>query len=296
MSCKIQFSKEQKEHAKKIDLADFLIRQGATLKQHGKEQVVKVNGEDVFVKGNVWYSFYGCRGGNTVGFVMTFYNKTYPEALEFLLCSDEKYDIFSEPLASYSKRLFYPPRNGSMRRVFAYLINNRGIDRDIVYAFAHNDLIYESALCHNVVFVGYDRDKNIRHIHERSTGRRGRYRCTAEGSVAEYSFHWNGSSEKIYLFEAPIDMMSYISLHKDNWKENSYAASCSVSDRVLIQCLKDNPNLKEIYICFDNDTAGQNNAKRIADKLSHLNVKILVPTHKDWNEDLLFSRKEGANV
>ena len=47
-------------------------------------------------------------------------------------------------------------------------------------------------------------------------------------------------------------------MHKENWQEYSYAASCSVSDRVLFQCLKDNPNIKNVFLCFDNDEAGRN--------------------------------------
>ena len=90
-------------------------------------------------------------------------------------------------------------------------------------------------------------------------------------------------------------MLSYISMNPHEWQKNSYAASCSVSDRVLFQCLKDNPNIKEVYLCFDNDEAGQTAAKRISDKLFTQGYKseILTPTHKDWNEDLIISQKDG---
>ena len=117
----------------------------------------------------------------------------------------------------------------------------------------------------------------------------------ADGSTPEYSFHWNGTSDKIFLFEAPIDMLSYISMNPHNWQQNTYAASCSVADRVLFQCLKDNPNIREVYLCLDNDEAGQKAAKRISDKLFVMGYKseILTPTYKDWNEDLTTSQKEG---
>ena len=91
------------------------------------------------------------------------------------------------------------------------------------------------------------------------------------------------------MFEAPIDMLSFISMHKTNWKNHSYAASCSVSDRVLFQCLKDNPNINYVYLCFDNNVPCQAAAYRISKKLSDMGIqsKILVPIHKDWNEDRL---------
>ena len=66
---------------------------------------------------------------------------------------------------------------------------------------------------------------------------------------------------------------------------------------MLFQCLKDNPNLTEVYLCFDSDTAGQSAAKRISDKLFAQGYKseILVPTKKDWNEDLIM-QKEGEQA
>ena len=84
-------------------------------------------------------------------------------------------------------------------------------------------------------------------------------------------------------------MLSFISMNKDNWYEHSYAASCSVSDRVLFQCLKDNPNLRTVYLCFDNDCWGQQANQRITEKLNQMGIEnhILIPQHKDWNQDWL---------
>ena len=50
----------------------------------------------------------------------------------------------------------------------------------------------------------------------------------------------------------------------------------------------------EVYICFDGDTAGQEAATRIQEKLqkNRIHCKILVPVEKDWNEDLLYRREE----
>lgn len=84
-------------------------------------------------------------------------------------------------------------------------------------------------------------------------------------------------------------MLSFISMQKEGWRQHSYAASCSVSDRVLFQMLKDNPNIRQVVLCLDSDEPGQTAAKRIADKLFVQGTasEILVPVHKDWNEDLL---------
>lgn len=49
-------------------------------------------------------------------------------------------------------------------------------------------------------------------------------------------------------------------------------------------------------ICLDNDEIGQKAAQRISKALADRNIcnRILVPSRKDWNEDLLFLRKEEA--
>lgn len=98
-----------------------------------------------------------------------------------------------------------------------------------------------------------------------------------------------------FLLWATIDMLSFISMHKENWYDHSYAASCSVSDRVLFQCLKDNPNIKKVYLCFDNDCWGQQANQRIKEKLNQMNIEnhILKPQYKDWNQDWL-NLEEGS--
>lgn len=66
---------------------------------------------------------------------------------------------------------------------------------------------------------------------------------------------------------------------------------------MLFQCLKDNHNIEKIYICFDNDDPGQAAAYRIGQKLSDMGIQseILVPIHKDWNEDSTLSLKESED-
>lgn len=94
----------------------------------------------------------------------------------------------------------------------------RGIDKDVLYEFVRRKMIYESSDFHNAVFVGYDSNGKPRHAHKRGTVTNNPYKGNAAGSQPEFSFHWHGTSDKIFLFEAPIDMLSFISMHKENWK------------------------------------------------------------------------------
>lgn len=298
MSKYISFTKEQRGQARHTDLASFLIRQGEKVKKSGSEYEWLDGSQKVTIRGHLWYHQYEQIGGDAVDFVRRFYNKDYAEAVEMLLNNCGGQIITSPPIEKEHKPFELPPRNDRMSRVFSYLLLTRGIDKDVLFEFVRKKMIYESADYHNAVFVGYDSNGKPRHAHRRGTVTSESYKGNVAGSQPEYSFHFNGTSDRIYLFEAPIDMLSFISMHKENWKNHSYAASCSVSDRVLFQCLKDNPNIKNVFLCFDNDEAGQTANKRIANKLNKMNIQneILVPNLKDWNEDLTFSEKGDERI
>ena len=298
ISTYIHFTKEQREQARRTDLANFLISQGEKVRKSGSEYEWLDGSQKVTIRGHLWYHQYEQKGGDAVDFVRRFYNKDYAEAVEMLLNNCGGQIITSPPIEKEHKPFELPPRNDRMSRVFSYLLLTRGIDKDVLYEFVRKKMIYESSDFHNAVFVGYDSSGKPRHAHKRGTVTSNSYKGNVAGSQPEFSFHWHGTSDKIFLFEAPIDMLSFISMHKENWKNHTYAASCSVSDRVLFQCLKDNPNIKNVFLCFDNDEAGQTANKRIAGKLNEMNIqnKILIPTHKDWNEDLTLSEKGDERI
>lgn len=289
------FTEEERERARQTDLVAFLRQCGEEVKRSGSEHMWLHSNQKVTLRGNLWFHQYEQVGGDAVDFACHFYGMDYPEAVQMLLSmgvppvreSSKPFDIPEFQL---------PPKHDNMRRVYAYLLRQRGIDREVLEAFVYRKLIYESADYHNAVFVGIDPKGTPRHAHKRSTASQGNFKGNAPGSVPEYSFHWRGADNTIFLFEAPIDLLSFISMHKPGWRNHSYAAACSVSDKVLWQCLKDQPYIKQVYLCLDSDEAGQTAAKRIAEKLEKKSIKheILVPSHKDWNEDLLQLRKEGA--
>ena len=287
------FTEQQKEIAERTSLVDLLRSQGETLKPSGTEWEWLCRGQKVTIRGNLWYHQYEQVGGGAVSFVRKFMGMPYVDAVEYLL----QYNGEPLPVRSRSEKKEFelPLANENMNRVFAYLVKQRGICRDVVYAFAHRKMIYESAKHHNAVFVGYDMDGNPRHAHKRSTAKEGTYKCNVSGSQPEYSYHWVGPSDRLYLFEAPIDLLSFICLHPEGWRRHSYAAACSVSDRVVFQMLQDNPAIRQVLICFDSDEPGQAAARRVSDRLFIHGIKseILVPTRKDWNEDLLHREEES---
>ena len=291
MSTFFYFTEAQKEQARRTDLPSLLRTQGTVLKRSGSEYEWQSPTGKVTLRGNLWYHQYDQEGGDAIAFAQRFMGMSYPEAVNMLLGGNAM-SLDSAPaqqIIQPKEPFALPKRNENMRRVFAYLLNRRCLDRDVVYAFAHRDMIYESEPYHNVVFVGFDPNGAPVHANMRGTGSESAFKGNQPGSVPEYSFHWNGSDNELYFFEAPIDMLSFISMHPDCWRQHSYAAACSVSDRVLLQMLKDNPKLDTVFLCLDSDGPGQKAAQRIADKLFTMGVKheILLPNNKDWNEDLI---------
>ena len=290
MSQYIHFAKQQKAQARQTDIAELLRRQGEQLKRSGREYEWRDGSQKVTVRGNLWFHQYEQVGGDAIDFVRRFYNKSYPEAMEYLLGRSGGTLITAPPVQKKPPEPFVlPEANDNNRRVETYLTKIRKLDRDVVDAFIRKGMIYESADYHNAVFVGLDSNGKPRHAHKRGTGSESSYKGNVTGSDPGYSFHWIGRSDRLYLFEAPIDMLSFISMNKDGWRNHSYAASCGVSDQVLWQILADNPHIDTACLCRDNDEAGQKANKRTSDALFMKGIQheILVPIHKDWNEDLL---------
>jgi len=233
-----------------------------------------------------------------VDFVWEQYGLSYPEAVQTLLGIKAAAPV-SEHQQKERQPFELPPRNDNMRRVYAYLIKQRCIDREVLHHFAHRGLIYEDAHYHNAVFVGTDKDGHPRHAHKKSTSLSdSSFRANQAGSEAAFSFHHVGISDTVYAFEAPIDMLSFISIYPEGWQEDSYVALCSVAEHALLRLLEDNQNIRKIVLCLDNDQAGRQAMDRIAATLAERgydDVSVLLSQYKDFNEDLV-SQNEGDDL
>ena len=152
ISTYIQFTKEQREQARRTDLAYFLIGQGEKVRKSGSEYEWLDGSQKVTIRGYLWYHQYEQKGGDAVDFVRRFYNKDYAEAVKMLLNNCGGQIITSPPIEKSHKPFELPPRNDRMSRVFSYLLLTRGIDKDVLFEFVRNKMIYESADYHNAVF------------------------------------------------------------------------------------------------------------------------------------------------
>ena len=291
MSGYVYFTEEQKQRANRVDLEDFLTRQGEKLLRSGREKRL-ASDHSVTVRGNRWYDHAAEKGGCAIDFVQMFYGRSFPDAVSMLLDGEQgqAYRESQQKEPEPPKPFQLPEAYANMRRVFAYLTQARCLDRNVVSAFARQKMLYEDAKYHNAVFVGYDTDGVPRHAHKRSTYTKGEpFKGNVESCGPRYSFRWIGRSDTVYVFEAPIDMLSFITMYQKDWQEHSYVALCGVAEHALMQLLSDAPYVRKVGLCLDNDKAGIQARERIKQSLSERGYSDVFPLfsqQKDWNEDL----------
>lgn len=295
----IPFTEEQKITANSVDLTDFLRMRGEKLERAGREyKLIYSDGsgkhDSITMSGSRWFDHKNQIGGGAIKFMQYYYNMDFPTAVQKLLGQSVTPLSHAPPKAvlheEKPKNFKLPVANENMHRVFAYLIKQRFIVPDIITHFAKNHTLYADKEHHNAVFVGVDENGIPRQAHKRSTSTFGKsFRQTVEGSDTKYSFAHFGKSEKLFVFEAPIDMLSYLTLHPENWQRYSYIAMNGVYENAVLTALIGHSNLSEIVICTDNDIGGIDAADRLTDILrenNYENISRTFPKNKDFNEDL----------
>ena len=185
-----------------------------------------------------------------------------------------------------------PPRHTDARRVCAYL-KKRGIAPRVIRSFLDAGLLYEDAGHHNCVFVGYGGDGKAAFASLRGTYDRdgSGFKGDAAGSDKSVGFRlpYVPDSRTVYVFEAPIDLMSYCTLHR-GFHSNALALCC-LDDRALSVFLREHPAVRKVVLCLDHDRPGQEAAERMGRKYAAEGYAVQTlspPSRKDWNAYLTF--------
>jgi hypothetical protein len=186
------------------------------------------------------------------------------------------------------KTLILPERKGIPIRLYDYLCKQRCIDGEVVGTLLNKDKFYEDKRG-NVVFVGYDEYLKPRFVSLRGTY--GDFRGDCTGSDKRYSFSISGFSERLYVFESPIDAMSHASIVKaktGEWSQDSRLSLAGTSDTAMPFFLKQHTAVKEIIFCLDNDKAGFEASYDLARKYADKKYSVMIepPVKKDFNDDL----------
>ena len=284
------YTQAQIDKANAVDLEKFLRAQGETLVRSGKEYRWKAH-DSLTVCGNKWFRHSQSKGGFPVDFVMEFYGKSFPEAVQMLTGEPGEVQPEADPAPSPAFRL--PLRNVTNANILNYLTQERKLSPSLVNFFIAVGDIYEDAAHHNVVFVGRDADGHPRYASNRGINEK--FRQDAAGAEKAFGFAHRGTDKQLLVFEAPIDLLSFIELFPKNWQQHSYLSLGGVSSKALRQFLSERPDVERVFLCLDADKAGEDACKRMTALLPDtVSVTRIQPCMKDWN-DVLVHRAEISN-
>lgn len=313
MNDRNRFTREELELAKTVDLTEVATALGYTVRKIGKYHTLKEMDSIRIYNRSHWFRWsrrYEGKdnGGSQIDFLRVFCGMNVKEAvlwlLDFMGYSKEnnslqqslKYQTKTE-LKSKPAVFVLPKRACDNRYLYEYLHKERGISKQVIDFFVNRDLIYESQPYHNIIFLGNDKEgvtkfASMRGVFDRSG--KG-FKCDVEGNDKRYGFNVrNTESRELIVFEAAIDLMSYVELTGD--RTSNLLALGMVADAPLETFLKENPQIEVIKFGLDNDEPGRKATAYLLEKYYGLGYEvedIAVPVScKDYNEWLLCKRLE----
>lgn len=318
------FTPEEKSEAHNISTTDYLsTNYGLSFKKDGKgyrcieHNSLVVNADD---KAWFWNSL-SVGGGDIIAFVSKIDDSLDCRAVE--LSYEQSLKTVLKPISSESntyhstykkgkkqvverksKEIHLPPKKqGRYNRLFAYLIQSRKLDKDIVSCLCKHHYLYEDQRG-NVVFVGKDKNKEPKYGAIRGTLTDKQYRKECTGSDKANGFYLQGyDKETLFVFEAPIDMLSHATLiniacdSKTAWLNSCRLSLGCVSDTALAHYLQEYPTTRNIVFCLDNDKAGIEATEKYMQKYSDLGYNVSnqpSSVGKDYNDELVQLKNNKA--
>ena len=275
---------------------DLLVKNGRTDYYHRDH-------DSLHFSNGKWYWWSQGKGGTSaLDYLIIVEGYEFKDACNYL---SELMNV-SAPVTTYyhpkpTKPFELPFKDKNNDLVIHYLCEVRKIDKGIVEDFISKGMIYQSANFKNAVFVGYDGNKPA-YAFKRSIFKN--FKLDHAGSNKAFSFNYtNTNSSELHVFEAAIDLLSYMTLLKMDemdYTEFNYLSLAGASDKIaskseadipiaLKAYLERNPNIKTIVFHLDNDEVGIGATSKI---ISVLNSKYQCidehPTsYKDVNDELI---------
>lgn len=321
----MRFTAEELDIAKQADLCAVAERMGYTVKRIGHYHTLKEMDSIRIYERSHWCRFSrrydkGENGGSQIDFLRVFAGMDVKEAV-FWLLDFVGYRREKEPYKGrYSSRrdvlqnlapagkkeekkkpFVLPEFAGSNAYLYRYLEHERMIARPVIDFFVRKGILYEAKNYHNIVFVGTDRDGVPKFASMRGVfDRNGKgFKCDVAGNDKRYGFHlYYGKSRKVIVFEAAIDLMSYITMFPTD--RASMVALGMLADAPLETFLAEHPEMEEIWFCLDNDGPGRKAAaslqQKYAEKGYRTDVFLPPEPYKDfnqWNVEMRKAKEQG---
>lgn len=280
------YSPETIQKVKQIDLLTYLKNyEPEELVHFSRGTFMTKTHDSLKISNGMWYWFSrGIGGKSALEYLIKVRDYSFLEAVERII--GKVATIPPQQHKSYSakkeNKLYLPKKALNNDKAKAYLMS-RGIDENIIQECIDNDLIYQDYPNNNVVFVGYDNNKNARYAMARGTNE-SRYMKEATGSHKAFSFRLEAleKTERIHLFESAIDLLSYATLLKiydREWYNETllslggvYQPAKEIRESSLPISLRyylnQHPEIKQIILHLDNDSVGRNSTLALKELLS----------------------------
>jgi hypothetical protein len=293
-----KFSEADIEKANNISILDWARQHGYPVKDEANRRWAEIKeqgGLTIDKYNNRWYCHTTKVGGGPIQLLMHLQGYKWTEAVGELIGHEGTYQVVEPRLAvkELSKEGFtLPEKNDTYRHMYAYLVKSRGIHPEVVDEFVKKKLLYENNK-RSCVFVGNTKEGIPKYANIRSTNTIGEpFKGDAVLSDKRYGFARVGTNKTLCIFEAPIDLMSYMSIFRlhDKMqiiKQDHLLSLGGVSDTALIQYLEDHPEIETIRLCLDNDKAGNEACINIKELYSsNYKIERVEIKEKDFNEAL----------
>lgn len=302
------FTEEELAIAKSVDLTAVAAYLGYTVKKVGRYHTLKEMDSIRIYGRSHWYRWSrqfdkGNNGGSQIDFLRVFCGMDVKEAVFWLLDfsgykripeSREKTVLKHqvEPKKTEPKKFELPLPSPDNSYLYEYLMKDRAISKEVIDYFVNQGLIYESRHYHNIVFCGNDKEGVTRFASMRGVfDKQGKpFKCDVAGNDKNFGFNVvHKDSTELVVFEAAIDLMSYMDIFSD-YQSNMLALGM-LSDAPLETFLKENPQISSIKFCLDGDEPGRSAASQLTEKYYGLgyDVEDAPPPKgvKDYNEWLV---------
>lgn len=284
---KQRFSAEEIQQANSANILTLAENFGYNLKKQGHTyKIVGQNLGGFFIdeSGKRWFSHASQKGGGPIQFLMELAGMTWRESVEYLVGETHRNKV-DRPVISHSdsgkkpekmqllpKLEFTKSNKNKWIACLKYLVDQRGIDREIVNEMMAKKKLYfgkpflweKKDNVNYVVFVGYDENEEAKYAFKKCISK---YDVSGElkGSQKEYSFSVEGTGNRLYVFEAPIDLLSYLTIRKRNGMPMSdhCVSLAGLTGKALDRYLAIHPEVSEVIFALDNDLNGE---KKVFDK------------------------------
>ena len=263
--------------AKRMDLLTYLreFEPGELVKFSRNTYTTKTHDSLKISNGKwMWWSR-GIGGKSALDYLIKVRGMDFVEAVQTIMGNGSvSYPTYENSNSYEQQPLLLPERSPTSDVVVEYLFG-RGIDYEIINECLDKELIIESLPYHNVVFIGYDENKEPKYAAYRATNQ-SRIMGDCTGSKKQYSFRLTAENTgEVHLFECAIDLLSYATLLKldgKDWRQFNlvslagvYSPKQKIEDSkvpvTLSRLLEKDKTIRRIVLHLDNDVAGRKATK-----------------------------------